>query len=49
MRWQGPAALYMTKPSSHQRGCYVRTMTAGVQLRIKILDVSLKELGAKMN
>jgi hypothetical protein len=25
----------MTDPSSRQRGCYIRTMTAGVQLRKK--------------
>jgi hypothetical protein len=36
----------MTNPSSRQRGYYIRTMTAGVQLK-KILAVSLEELGAK--
>jgi hypothetical protein len=32
-----------------QRGCYIRAMTAGVQLRKKILALSLKGLGAKTN
>jgi hypothetical protein len=39
----------MTDPFSLQRGYYIRNMTTGVQLRKKILAVSLKELGAKMN
>jgi hypothetical protein len=39
----------MTDPSSLQRGNYIRTMTAGVQLRKNILAVSLKRLGAKTN
>jgi hypothetical protein len=39
----------MIDPSSPQRGCYIRTMIAGVQLGKKILAVSLKGLGAKMN
>jgi hypothetical protein len=28
--------LYMADPSSRQRGCYIRTITAGVQLENKI-------------
>jgi hypothetical protein len=36
-------------PSSRERGCYIRTMKAGVHLRKKILTVSLKGLGAKTN
>jgi hypothetical protein len=39
----------MTDPSSPQRGRYIRTMTAGVQLRKKILAVNFKGLGAKTN
>jgi hypothetical protein len=49
MNWRGPAAIVMTDQSSRQRGCYIRTMTAGVQLRKKILAVGLKGLGAKTN
>jgi hypothetical protein len=30
---KGQQQLQMTDPSSHQRGCYIRTMTTGVQLR----------------
>jgi hypothetical protein len=37
----------MADPSSLQRKYYIRTMTAGVQLRKQILAVSLKELDAK--
>jgi hypothetical protein len=29
----GQQQLYMTDPSSHQRGCYIRTMTTGVHLK----------------
>jgi hypothetical protein len=29
--------LYMTDPSSRQRGCYIRAITARVQLKIKII------------
>jgi hypothetical protein len=32
---EGQQQLQMTDPSSRQRGCYIRTMTAGVQLRKK--------------
>jgi hypothetical protein len=35
-------------PSSRQRGCYIRSVDAGVQLK-KNLAVSLKGLGAKTN
>jgi hypothetical protein len=37
----------MTEPFSRQRGGYIKTMTAGVQLKKKILAVCLKGLGAK--
>jgi hypothetical protein len=37
----------MTDPSSRQRGYYIRTITAGVQLKKAILAVILKGLGAK--
>jgi hypothetical protein len=40
--------LYMTEPSSRQGGCYIRTMTADIQLRKNVI-VSLKGLGAKTN
>jgi hypothetical protein len=47
---KGQAYSQETKPSSHQRGCYVRTITARVQLKEKIsLIVSLNGLGAKTN
>jgi hypothetical protein len=46
---EGQQQLQMTDPFSCQRGCYTRTMTAGVQLRKNILSVSLKGLGAKTN
>jgi hypothetical protein len=39
----------MIEPSSRHRGCYIRTMTAGVELKKKILAVILKGLGAKTN
>jgi hypothetical protein len=32
--------LYITEPSSRQRGCYIRTMTARVQLKNLLLLVS---------
>jgi hypothetical protein len=35
--------------SSRQRGCYIRTVTARVQLNKKSLAVSLKGLDAKTN
>jgi hypothetical protein len=38
----------MTNPSSQQRKCYIRTITASVQLK-KILVVGLKGLDAKTN
>jgi hypothetical protein len=38
----------MANPSSRERGCYIRTKTADVQLK-KNLAVSLKGLGAKKN
>jgi hypothetical protein len=41
---EGQQKLQMTDPSSRQRGCYIRTMTVGVQLRKKhIVAMSLKE------
>jgi hypothetical protein len=46
---EGQQQLQMTDPSSHQSGCYIRTMAADVQLRKTILAVSLKGLGAKTN
>jgi hypothetical protein len=39
----------MTDPSLVKRGYYIRAMTADVQLRKKILAVSLKGIGTKMN
>jgi hypothetical protein len=41
--------LYTTDPSSRQKGCYIRTIIANVQLKKKILVVGLKGLGAKTN
>jgi hypothetical protein len=38
--------LETTDPSSHQRGCYIRTITASVHLK-QLLVVSLKGLVAK--
>jgi hypothetical protein len=47
---EGQQQLQTTDPSSHQRGCYIRTTTASVQLKKKKnLAVSLNGLGAKMN
>jgi hypothetical protein len=43
------AAIVNNKPSSRQRGDYIRTITPGVQLKKKILAVSFKGLGAKTN
>jgi hypothetical protein len=37
-----------TDPSSPQRGCYIRSMTARVQLK-KVLVVNLKRLVAETN
>jgi hypothetical protein len=34
--------------SSRERGCYIRAITASVQLK-KLLAMSLKVLGAKIN
>jgi hypothetical protein len=42
------AYSYETNPSSRQRGCYIRTITARVQLK-KTLVVGLKGLDAKTN
>jgi hypothetical protein len=39
MRWRGSAAIVNDRPSSRERECYIRTMTAGVQLRKNILAV----------
>jgi hypothetical protein len=39
----------MTNPSSRETGYYLRIMTAGVQMKKKILAVSFKGLGAKTN
>jgi hypothetical protein len=36
-------------PSSRQRGCYIKTVTARVQLRKISLVVGLKRLSAKTN
>jgi hypothetical protein len=44
--------VHLTKdanPSSNQRGCYIRIMTAMVQFKKKSLVVSLEGLGAKTN
>jgi hypothetical protein len=38
-----------TNPFSRQRGCYIRTSTARVQLKKKSLVVGLKGPGAKVN
>jgi hypothetical protein len=46
---EGEQQLQMTDPSSRQRGCYLRTVTADGQLGKNILSVSLKGLGAKTN
>jgi hypothetical protein len=47
---EGQQQIQMTDQSSRQRGCYIRTMTAGVQSRKEnILAVKLKGLGAKTN
>jgi hypothetical protein len=43
-----PAAILKTDPHSCQRGCYIRTMKASVQLK-NILDVGLAGLGTKTN
>jgi hypothetical protein len=50
MRWRGPAAIVNDRLIlSSERMLYIRTMTAGDQLRKGILAVSLKGLGAKTN
>jgi hypothetical protein len=43
---EGQQQLYMTEKYPRQRGCYIRTMTAGVQLR-KILVMSHKSSAMK--
>jgi hypothetical protein len=40
--------VQLRTPSSRQRGCYMRTITASVQLK-KSLVMSLKGLDVKMN
>jgi hypothetical protein len=45
---KGQAYSLETNPSSRQRGCNIRTITATFQLK-KSLVVSLKRLGAKTN
>jgi hypothetical protein len=40
---EGQEQLQTKDPSSRQRGCYIRTITASVQLRKKLV-VGLKEL-----
>jgi hypothetical protein len=48
LRWRGPAAIVNDRPVLSSEGCYIRTMTAGVQLKKKrILAVSLNGLGPK--
>jgi hypothetical protein len=45
---EGQQELYTTDPSCRQRGCYIGTRTASVQLeKNKLLVVSLKGLFAK--
>jgi hypothetical protein len=46
---EGQQLSKTTDPSSHERGCYIRTITSSVQLNKKILVVDLKGLGAKTN
>jgi hypothetical protein len=46
---EGQQQLQMTNPSSRQRGCYIRTMAAGVQSKKKILAMSLKGLDIEKN
>lgn len=43
----GQQQLLMADPSFYQIGCYIRTVTTGVQLEKKSLVVSLKGLDAK--
>jgi hypothetical protein len=38
-----------TDPSYRQRGCYIRTITVGVQLEKEILIMDLKGLVTKTN
>jgi hypothetical protein len=45
----GQQQLYTTDPSSVQKGCYIKTMNASIQLKRKLLVVSLKGLVAKTN
>jgi hypothetical protein len=35
LRWRGPAAI--VNPSFHRRGCYMKTITASVQLEKRII------------
>jgi hypothetical protein len=50
MRWRGPAANVDDKPIlSLERMLQKGSMTAGVQMKKKILAGSLKGLGAKTN
>jgi hypothetical protein len=44
-----PSILITDNPSSRQRRCYIRTITARVQLGDKSLVVGLKGLDAKTN
>jgi hypothetical protein len=45
-----PSMFIRDKPSSRQRGCYIRTITAKVQLKEKkSLVVGLKGLDVKTN
>jgi hypothetical protein len=46
---EGQQHIQKTDPSSRQKECYIRIMTAGVQLEKKMLNMSLKGLGAKTN
>jgi hypothetical protein len=41
--------LQTTDPSSRQRECYIRTVTATVQSEIKVLVMGLKGLVAETN
>jgi hypothetical protein len=42
-----PSISIRNNPSSRQRGCYIRTITARVQLKKESLVVILKGLDAK--
>jgi hypothetical protein len=45
---KGQAYSYETDSTSHQRGCYIRTITTTIQLKNSLV-VSLKGFDAKMN